>query len=116
MSKVWLITGASRGLGRAFTEAALEAGDRVVATARDPIFSSSRPGRHGRKKIAAEKCCLDQRRAEIRQVENFLETRDQNIIEIDTERPEEEKHRHQIWGATYLRSGIGGELVILVKA
>jgi NAD(P)-dependent dehydrogenase (short-subunit alcohol dehydrogenase family) len=36
MSKVWLITGASRGLGRAFTEAVLEAGDRVVATARNP--------------------------------------------------------------------------------
>src|SRR5580704_12368015 len=37
MSKVWLITGASRGLGRAFTEAVLEAGDRVVATARNPV-------------------------------------------------------------------------------
>jgi NAD(P)-dependent dehydrogenase (short-subunit alcohol dehydrogenase family) len=36
MSKVWLITGASRGLGRTFTEAVLEAGDRVVATARNP--------------------------------------------------------------------------------
>jgi NAD(P)-dependent dehydrogenase (short-subunit alcohol dehydrogenase family) len=36
MSKVWLITGASRGPGRAFTEAVLEAGDRVVATARNP--------------------------------------------------------------------------------
>jgi NAD(P)-dependent dehydrogenase (short-subunit alcohol dehydrogenase family) len=36
MSKVWLITGSSRGLGRAFTEAVLEAGDRVVATARRP--------------------------------------------------------------------------------
>src|SRR5690242_4419063 len=36
MSKVWLITGASRGLGRAFTEAVLEAGGRVVATARNP--------------------------------------------------------------------------------
>jgi NAD(P)-dependent dehydrogenase (short-subunit alcohol dehydrogenase family) len=36
MSKVWLITGASRGLGRAFTEAALKAGDRVVAGARNP--------------------------------------------------------------------------------
>ncbi|PSL52688.1 NADP-dependent 3-hydroxy acid dehydrogenase YdfG [Saccharothrix carnea] len=32
----WLITGASRGLGRAFTEAALDAGDTVVATARTP--------------------------------------------------------------------------------
>jgi NAD(P)-dependent dehydrogenase (short-subunit alcohol dehydrogenase family) len=35
VSKVWLITGSSRGLGRAFTEAALEAGHRVVATARN---------------------------------------------------------------------------------
>jgi NAD(P)-dependent dehydrogenase (short-subunit alcohol dehydrogenase family) len=36
MSKIWLITGASRGLGRAFTEEALKAGHRVVATARNP--------------------------------------------------------------------------------
>jgi NAD(P)-dependent dehydrogenase (short-subunit alcohol dehydrogenase family) len=36
VSKVWLITGSSRGLGRAFTKAVLEAGDRVVATARKP--------------------------------------------------------------------------------
>jgi NAD(P)-dependent dehydrogenase (short-subunit alcohol dehydrogenase family) len=35
MSRVWLITGSSRGLGRAFTEAVLAAGDRVVATARN---------------------------------------------------------------------------------
>ncbi|GAB3456516.1 SDR family oxidoreductase [Actinophytocola sediminis] len=33
--RVWFITGASRGLGRAFTSAALARGDRVVATARD---------------------------------------------------------------------------------
>lgn len=33
--KVWLITGSSRGLGRAITEAVLEAGHLVVATARD---------------------------------------------------------------------------------
>jgi NAD(P)-dependent dehydrogenase (short-subunit alcohol dehydrogenase family) len=35
MSKVWLITGASRGLGQAFTEEALKAGHRVLATARN---------------------------------------------------------------------------------
>jgi NAD(P)-dependent dehydrogenase (short-subunit alcohol dehydrogenase family) len=35
MSKVWLITGTSRGLGRAFTEEALKAGHRVVATSRN---------------------------------------------------------------------------------
>ncbi|SHN39795.1 SDR family oxidoreductase [Cryptosporangium aurantiacum] len=35
MSKVWLITGTSRGFGRYFAESALERGDRVAATARD---------------------------------------------------------------------------------
>ncbi|MFF4180828.1 SDR family NAD(P)-dependent oxidoreductase [Streptomyces sp. NPDC001750] len=34
-TRTWFITGASRGLGRAFTEAALSAGERVVAAARD---------------------------------------------------------------------------------
>lgn len=34
MSQVWLITGSSRGLGRAFAEAALGAGRQVAATAR----------------------------------------------------------------------------------
>ncbi|WP_322889756.1 MULTISPECIES: oxidoreductase [unclassified Yoonia] len=33
--KHWLVTGANRGLGRAFAEAALSRGDRVAATARD---------------------------------------------------------------------------------
>ena len=36
MSKVWFITGSSRGLGRDLAKAVLEAGDRLVATARDP--------------------------------------------------------------------------------
>jgi NAD(P)-dependent dehydrogenase (short-subunit alcohol dehydrogenase family) len=36
MSKNWFITGSSRGLGRSLVIAALEAGDRVVATARKP--------------------------------------------------------------------------------
>ena len=44
MTKTWLITGAARGLGRNITEAALAAGDTVVATARDPAASPiSRP-------------------------------------------------------------------------
>jgi NAD(P)-dependent dehydrogenase (short-subunit alcohol dehydrogenase family) len=34
MNKVWLITGANSGFGRAFTEAAVAAGDVVVAAAR----------------------------------------------------------------------------------
>jgi len=33
--KIWFITGTSRGFGRIWTEAALQRGDKVVATARD---------------------------------------------------------------------------------
>src|SRR6266478_4625868 len=36
MTQVWLITGSSRGLGRALAEAVLAAGHKLVATARDP--------------------------------------------------------------------------------
>jgi NAD(P)-dependent dehydrogenase (short-subunit alcohol dehydrogenase family) len=35
MSKVWFITGAGSGLGAGIARAALKAGDRVVATARN---------------------------------------------------------------------------------
>src|ERR1700761_7643145 len=34
-SKVWFITGTSKGFGRVWAEAALARGDRVAATARD---------------------------------------------------------------------------------
>ncbi|WP_218019641.1 SDR family NAD(P)-dependent oxidoreductase [Nocardia flavorosea] len=47
-TRTWFITGATRGLGRAFTEAALAAGDRVVAVARntEPLddLSAAHPG------------------------------------------------------------------------
>src|SRR5215210_7257785 len=36
MTKTWFITGASRRFGREWAEAALERGDKVAATARDP--------------------------------------------------------------------------------
>ena len=35
MSKIWFITGSSRGFGRQFAQAALERGDKVAATARN---------------------------------------------------------------------------------
>jgi len=43
----WFITGASRGLGRAFTQAALAAGDRVAATARDTASLDDLVAEHG---------------------------------------------------------------------
>ena len=36
MTKIWFITGSSRGLGRSLTEAVLASGDKVAATARNP--------------------------------------------------------------------------------
>ena len=36
MARTWLITGCSRGLGRALAEAVLATGDELAATARDP--------------------------------------------------------------------------------
>jgi NAD(P)-dependent dehydrogenase (short-subunit alcohol dehydrogenase family) len=36
MPRTWFITGASKGFGREWAQAALERGDRVAATARDP--------------------------------------------------------------------------------
>jgi NAD(P)-dependent dehydrogenase (short-subunit alcohol dehydrogenase family) len=46
--RVWFITGASRGFGALIAEAALEAGDAVVATARDPSTITKRLGSHQR--------------------------------------------------------------------
>jgi NAD(P)-dependent dehydrogenase (short-subunit alcohol dehydrogenase family) len=47
MSQVWLITGSSRGLGRSLAEAVLEAGHRLVATARNPSQLVDLVDRHG---------------------------------------------------------------------
>ena len=47
MAKVWLVTGSARGLGRNIVEAALQAGERVVATARDPRQLADLSARYG---------------------------------------------------------------------
>lgn len=47
MSKIWFVTGASRGLGRAWVEAALGRGDKVAATARKPEDLAALKARHG---------------------------------------------------------------------
>jgi NAD(P)-dependent dehydrogenase (short-subunit alcohol dehydrogenase family) len=46
-NRTWFITGASRGLGRAFAQAALAAGDRVAATARNTSDLDALAHEHG---------------------------------------------------------------------
>lgn len=45
--KIWFITGASRGFGRIWAEAALSRGDKVAATARDAAGLSDLVARYG---------------------------------------------------------------------
>jgi NAD(P)-dependent dehydrogenase (short-subunit alcohol dehydrogenase family) len=47
MSKVWFVTGSSRGLGRNFVEAALSRGDKVAATARTTASLDDLVAAHG---------------------------------------------------------------------
>lgn len=52
MSKGWFITGASRGFGHIWAEAALDRGDRVVATARDVSTLDDLVAAHGDRVLA----------------------------------------------------------------
>ncbi|MET8981079.1 SDR family NAD(P)-dependent oxidoreductase [Streptomyces sp. NPDC004539] len=47
MSKIWFITGSSRGLGRQFAKAALSRGDKVAATARNADSLADLVAAHG---------------------------------------------------------------------
>jgi len=47
VAKVWLITGSSRGLGRALADAVLAAGHELVATARNPARLADLVERYG---------------------------------------------------------------------
>jgi NAD(P)-dependent dehydrogenase (short-subunit alcohol dehydrogenase family) len=51
-SKVWFITGTSKGFGRVWAEAALERGDRVAATARDIATVRALEERYGDRALA----------------------------------------------------------------
>lgn len=53
-AQTWLITGSSRGFGRALAGAALDAGDRVVATARKPEQLADLVERFGDRVLAIE--------------------------------------------------------------
>ena len=53
-AQTWFITGSSRGFGRALAVAALEAGDRVVATARNPEVLADLTQRYGNRVLALQ--------------------------------------------------------------
>lgn len=53
-TKTWFITGSSRGFGRALAIAALEAGDRVAATARDPRQLADLVDKYGARVLAQQ--------------------------------------------------------------
>src|SRR5271167_2675173 len=63
MTQAWFITGASSGFGRALTEAALAAGDRVVATARRPEVLDDLAELHGDDVLAVPLDVTDSRAA-----------------------------------------------------
>jgi NAD(P)-dependent dehydrogenase (short-subunit alcohol dehydrogenase family) len=63
MSQVWFITGSSRGLGRALSEAVLAAGHRLVATARNPKQLSDLVERYGDRVRAIALDVTDERAA-----------------------------------------------------
>jgi NAD(P)-dependent dehydrogenase (short-subunit alcohol dehydrogenase family) len=63
MPQIWLITGSSRGLGRAFTEAALRAGNHVAATARRIESLQSLKEEFGDRVLPLELDVTDERQA-----------------------------------------------------
>jgi len=62
-NQVWLITGSSRGLGRALAEALLAAGHKLVATARNPKQLSPLVERYGDQVLAVALDVTDERAA-----------------------------------------------------
>ncbi|AGZ41554.1 SDR family NAD(P)-dependent oxidoreductase [Actinoplanes friuliensis] len=63
MTKVWFITGTSKGFGREWAEAALDRGDRVAATARDTTQIKDLTARYGEAVLPIELDVTDRTRA-----------------------------------------------------
>src|SRR5689334_2235709 len=61
--KVWLVTGAGSGLGRNITEAALEAGHSVVATARNISQLADYSSKYGHQVLTATLDVTDEKQA-----------------------------------------------------
>jgi NAD(P)-dependent dehydrogenase (short-subunit alcohol dehydrogenase family) len=69
MAKVWLITGASKGFGRIWAQAALDRGDSVAATARDTRSLEELVAAHGERVLVlsldvTDKAAIDRSVAE----------------------------------------------------
>jgi NAD(P)-dependent dehydrogenase (short-subunit alcohol dehydrogenase family) len=64
-SRVWFVTGASSGFGRAISNAVLESGGRLVATARDPGSMSSLIEQGGDRALALQLDVTDAKAAKI---------------------------------------------------
>ncbi len=65
MSRSWFVTGSSRGLGRDIVIAALEAGDTVAATARDPRQLDDLVQRYGHRVLPLALDVIDAAGAEV---------------------------------------------------
>jgi NAD(P)-dependent dehydrogenase (short-subunit alcohol dehydrogenase family) len=63
MSQVWLVTGSSRGIGRALAEAVLAKGHELVATARDPRTLTRLVERYGERVRATALDVTDEKAA-----------------------------------------------------
>ena len=84
MAKTWLITGASRGFGRQLAEAVLDAGDQLVATARQPEQLDDLVAAHGERVQAVALDVTDAAAAEALAKWKFTPAlRDEAPVEVD---------------------------------
>lgn len=69
MSKVWFVTGSSKGFGREFVTAALERGDKVAATARNTDTLSDLVDKYGDNVLPIQLDVTDRKRVNLAVIE-----------------------------------------------
>lgn len=91
--RIWFITGTSRGLGRSFAEAALVAGDRVAATARDTGSFDELVAEHGEAVLPIELDVTDRDAAfaAVRQAHDHFGRLDVVVTTRDTACPDQSR-------------------------
>ncbi len=73
-NRTWLVTGASRGLGRALVDAVLDSGDTVVATARDASSLDDLATKYGEDRLLLRNLDVTDRDRTFRVVEEVART------------------------------------------